>query len=243
MVTRSGFRALPLTVIVGGIATLACAHPVPPPEQEEASFSFDSPESTAGRGISIAIIQPARSDRLKESIGSGTEFDLGVRMRSAIGRSTYEYFTASGFTVSGPYKSVDDMTFPEKKQADLVLTVEYDLVPSAPSASTEPAAGGRTRYSARGNCTMAGGVSFVLWEPLSKQRMWSKTAEVEAQRVDCSQETYDADTYNITLSNSLTGVYEEGFQELMETMVRYFDPEEVKLVKQQSLELRERKVY
>lgn len=245
----------PLVCVVAviGLLGLACAKPAAPQALETASFSYTPTPVSGGQGISLALVSAKNSDRLAATFAAPGQLDadLNRSARDAISRSLVAYFTGAGFTVSGPFKSVDEMTFPEKKQADLILTVEFDLVAHSPSV--QKFAGLRDsgiqisndKYAAEGDCTLGGSVSFVMWEPLSMQRMWAKSADLDGQTQDCTIKLpgVQGAEYNAMMTNNFVRLYEAGFASTMKTAERYFNPEEVALVKTQSAELREKKVY
>lgn len=149
---KSPFTSRPLILTLGilSLLALACAKSpaaVAPPEAFIPSYSFTPPTSLMGQGISVAIVNPQATEAVKGAVAmSYAKLGLAVPMtggedpayravRDAVGRSLLQYFTSSGFTVSGPFPSVDMMTFPEKKQADLLLTVDFGVVTDQPRAN------------------------------------------------------------------------------------------------------------
>jgi len=255
-------RRHPLLPVVGtlGLAILACAKPTAPETPDVPSFSYEPTQSDAGKGISLALLKPQLPDSYAEAARNsyqGYEFLTGNKIRvwasepaitratrEAVGRSLVEYFTASGFTVSGPFESAEEMTFPEKKQADLLLSVEFGIAFQVPPLVwTGDSPTGPMPYS-EGPCMVVGSISFVLWEPLSMQRMWAKSVEVkEAQTADCTVKVKSAEQWKTLMENRVAPLHEEAFEHVMNAAERYFNPEEVALVKKQAEEVREKKVY
>jgi hypothetical protein len=233
-----------LTPVLGTMAIvfLGCmSKPVPVPSPVTPQFSYQPSNSEAGTGTSIALIEPELSNARKGQ----WEPAAGTAMRAAIGRSLVSYFTANAFTISGPFESVEIMTFPEKKQANLLLTIEHDLAPTFPQAQSQHSAwdGAVKKVYSEGVCTLSGTISFVMWEPLSMQRMWAKQVEIPATRVDCTAEGPTQAHWGRAIENKLASLYSKAFSATMSTAEKYFHPEEVALVKSQAEELRERKVY
>jgi len=94
------------------LAACACASAPDPPAAYNPNYSYKAPTSEAGKGISIAIIRP-----ISGLVGEQYKDEPVVEnTQRAIEKSMLDYLTASGFTVSGPYRSIDDMTFPEKNK-------------------------------------------------------------------------------------------------------------------------------
>lgn len=224
--------------IVGAVLVWGCATRPPPPPAYTPTYAYAPKKQGSGAGVSIAIVKPKYSDRLARVIAEQGEAASTTAMREALARSLLQYFTSNGFTVSGPFAKVEDMSFPEKKQADLLLVAEIDLIPTFPNR----AAGATTSsMTFAGSCTVGGAISFVLWEPLSMQRMWSKSVDVAKSR-DCST-TGSMAYVGQDLVNGLARLQESAFPEIMRTAEKYFHPDEVQVVKKQSLELREKKVF
>lgn len=231
--TRSSFTLIALAALWVG-----CAPKVVLPPPYSPSFAYEPPTGTAGQGVSIALINPRNTERVVHLIGGKPEAPMYTATRDAVGRSLLQYLTANGITVSGPYKSVDEMTYPEKKQADLVISVEYDIWPQWQTAGINKYG----RAIINEPCSMTGGITFVMWEPLSMQRMWSKSAEVNVSG-DCNMDPVTPEESNRLFENAMAKLYESAFRISMESAARYFNPEEVALVKTQAQELREKKVY
>lgn len=234
---------------------------------------YSPPASTAGQGVSIAIVNPQLGDEERgrlttayTKLGQAPPADMLAAdpayhaFSDAIGRGLLQYFTGSGFTVSGPFKTVDDMTFPEKKQADLVLTISLNTRVNHPqpvigqnagqvmaTAAAEQAGSGGAltgvTYTLTGPCDFSGTIDVVMWEPLSMQRMWAKSIDVPTVQADCTMKSTSGSIINTLVNNSAAHLYEQSFPAVMTAAQRYFDPSEVALVKQQSQELRTKKVY
>ena len=86
-------------------------------------------------------------------------------------------------------------------------------------------------------------ISLVLWEPLSNQRLWSKSVDIPVESTDCTVPSGSEDSVAIQFTNKVSRAIEKAFPVIMRTFEKYFSPEEMALVKQQSKELREKKVY
>lgn len=257
MRARSLARPLPLTLGLMGALSLACMKPAEPaPTPYVPSYAYEAPTSEAGRGISIALVRPSLSNEATASIAmqyakmrvlppaDGGEAAPLRALRAATGRAMFDYFMASGFTTSGPFQDVNVMTFPEKKQADLLLTVEFGILTDQPRPDIFQTSPGRVeRVDSEGDCSVRGAISFVMWEPLSMQRMWSKTTEVPPSTFSCTFSADSAEAYDLMIFNAFNRTYESAFANTMRAVERYFSPEEVALVKAQAQELRERKVY
>jgi len=100
-----------------------------------------------------------------------------------------------------------------------------------------------TKRTSSGPCTVSGDVSFALLEPLSLQKMWTKRTEIEPGELDCTASNVAPNVWVTAIRNQLSKLHEAAFKNTMKSAERYFSPEEVALIKTQSLELRDKKVY
>lgn len=206
-------------------------------------------QGQGANSISIALIKPTFSvgyrmaSRMPEMDGAYVE---------AVNRSLLNYFTTNAFTVAGPFDNMEAMTFPEKKQADLVLQTEVDYrwtLPDIKKAAEKTATtwwDGAIDHtiSASGTMKLTGTVKFTLWEPLSGQRMWSKdvAASETVQTINIDKTTSN-ELFMRIWNNAASKVLEANFKETLRQAERYFHPDEVRLVKAQAVELRAKKVY
>lgn len=241
-----------LTVALPLMLAVACwPKPSITPTLYEPTYTYEPTVRTGGNGVSIALIEPTWPD-----LTPGQKLtDQDADYARAILSSTTRMLTGAGISVSGPFKAVDDMTFPEKQQADLVLTIGIHTAFTAPamqksfttnwlSAMVVGSGAVTTWYSANGNCSTATTVDLVFWESLSRQRMWAKTVTADGEAMPCSLEkNNNGAAYAIFATNEYRLAMHEGFPDVMAGIERYLDPTEVALVKSQSLELRDKKVY
>jgi hypothetical protein len=129
-------------------------------------------------------------------------------MLSSIGASFNEVLLAKGFNTKGPFVSLNDMTFPEKKGSDLLLYPEFDFqIQIRIDNARNLAAGGQQGGGGGGGkksglaglvslvnsgggadptenqtcdavLNVSGNLLFVAQEPLSGERMWIKRLDV-----------------------------------------------------------------
>jgi hypothetical protein len=250
---RAEFRVAAFAAVV----LAGCVPMTPPQSPYTPTYAYTAPSSTGGQGISLALVNPKLSSAATVTVtneyaqmGQTPPADLITADHAysafvgAINRGLNEYFTASGFTVSGPFKTIDEMTFPEKKQADLLLSIELSAIMNQPPVYQTPSQYSGTLFQSAGDCVFSGTIDLVLTEPLSMQRMWAKSIEVPARQGPCAFNVRgSADQFNTLMGNAQAKLYEQAFPDIMKTAERYFTPEEVALVKQQAQELRDKKVY
>jgi hypothetical protein len=197
-------------IIVLGLALAGCmpaAAPPPPIAAYQPSWTYAPPAKGPKLDVTLGIVAP--------QFKAGTEMyrdhfkdDETVKaMLRAMNASFNEVLVAKGFNTTGPFDSLNDMTFPDKKGADLLLYPEFDfqvelktqnvqqgpppsgggngfnlgnLLHTDNSAKTAPAA---SPNGASSTCdvvvSVSGDISFVAQEALSGERMWVKKHDVK----------------------------------------------------------------
>ncbi|MGH8069656.1 MAG: hypothetical protein ACRERE_31325 [Candidatus Entotheonellia bacterium] len=158
---------------------------------------------------------------------------------------------AKGFKVTGPYDSLDVMTFPDKQTATLTLTPIVDL--RATQQPTNRTGTGSPLFPAReeGVYVIGGWISLVMLEPLTGEKMWIKRIEVESFQepyvheyiVQQSRQQVIPRTVTDTRPHALAAALEKIYPEVMQKAWAYFHPEEVLQVKKQAEEARRLKRF
>ncbi|MEK7727829.1 MAG: hypothetical protein AAB354_05405, partial [candidate division KSB1 bacterium] len=177
------------------IAILGCAATKPVKTVRTPTFpKFTSTVATqdAPSNITIALINPVYT--LGGSAVEENEWSLAFK--NSLAKEIEQLIISRGFKITGPFVDFNEMTFPQKKQSDLVLKPIIAFIFEGPKAQTVTKTdwggailGGSGTKEAQvwiGPCITQGFISFELWEPLSEQKMWAKRVEIEARQVDCS---------------------------------------------------------
>jgi hypothetical protein len=251
-------RAMPFAALLGIIILEGCAMQTAVKKEEPPyvppSFSF-TPPSTAPAGsadVTIAIVNASYSEN-QPWADQWPFTDVSKNMSLDF----QQIVTARGFPVRGPFGSYDEMTFPDKKGADLVLqpTLEirlemHDLTyrqipPPLLSLQTRPT------YSMQGKAAISGRVTLSIMESLSKERMWFKTVELPntvipwegEKRYASPLSKHDLDFSDPGIAKPLGKTMEGFYAKVMQAAWNYLDPDEMKLVKKQAEEIKKKKVY
>ena len=162
-----------------------------------------------------------------------------------------QILSARGFTVRGPFKSFDEMTYPDKKGSDLVLEpkldVKFEKKTTKEDKNVNILLSSLDSYTLSGEGTITGRVTISLLESLSKERMWFKSIELSPiSFVWTSSKEYKypgSPVENRDISKPLGQALEKIYKQIMETSWKYLDPEEMKIVKKQAEEIKAKKVY
>ena len=169
---------------------IACASKpamTPLPESRWAAgynYNFQPPSSRkpASVQLNIVVVQPERErdsvlvERLYQRVSRGFSRSMGVDLDKIL--------VAKGMTALGPYAALDDVTFPDKRAADLTLAPRVFLNTEAKFTKSY-----NTSYSGIGyiekpfTMRISGWVSYEMREPLSGQKMWIKRLDLDEREV------------------------------------------------------------
>jgi hypothetical protein len=159
---------------------------------------------------------------------------------------------AKGFNTTGPFDSVDAMTFPEKKGADFILYPDLDMssgyrIANVRNELAQNYATGRTEAMTLCDIQFApsGAISLVIKEPLSGEKIWLKKVDVTSppQKFSTNGQHCSGSAVTQEMRNAWARAHEQMFQTLMKELDRYVNGEEFQNLKKQAAELRARKVY
>jgi len=160
-----------------------------------------------------------------------------------------ELLAARGFLVKGPFGAYEQMVFPDKQGSDLVLvptlSVTVDLQ-NVSRAQTEIISG---NVRMKGDAVLTGRVDFVLMESLTGTRMWTKNVPLGPKSVQWTMSQWLPKNAQFNPAvvyqdqgfvNALGPVLEGFYTDILENAWTYLNPDELKLVKTQSLPVRKR---
>lgn len=173
-----------------------------------------------------------------------------------ISQDFFEILTARGYTVRGPFRNYDDITFPDKKGSDLILMPELQIHGDASGLKWTQSLGaallGGTGFTGEGNLVISGRVNLVLAESLSHEKMWTKSVDIPPLTVHI-EETRMYTSPNVpvpilleredTVYNDVAKALETQYKVILDRSYQYLDPDEIQIVKKQAQEIRNKKVY
>lgn len=201
----------------------------------------------------IAVVTPslerdssfaARTSYAK--VASGLEKSLAVDLDKAI--------VAKGMTTTGPFESMDLMTYPDKKNADLILRLNFFL--NTQERLLSPTWTERGEWAVNtAEVRVDGWVVIYLLEPLSGEKLFVKKVEIEEESeraeiyCDWVQEKGRGmfpDTTNPRYDgrpDAVANILNRMYPKIMKSVWIYVNPEEVKLLKDVAGEIRQMKRY
>ena len=183
-----------------------------------------------------------------------------------------ELLSALGYGVRGPFQSYDDMIHPEKEGSDLILTAEVDLKLDGSGVEYRIQGGYKYENSPLrpvGPVKIQSHVKLIVYESLTNTKMWVKNIAIEPVTVQLtSHNLYSrSELARYAAQYGVVGQHESRipvteylqhenkfysdvghalqnrYTDILKGIYDYLDPREMKMVKNQSLELRKKKVY
>lgn len=245
------------TVVILGIAVIlgfipGCmpleTRPVQPPTPPR--FSYEPPANEIKKlDITFGVVAP-RYDANTLVTPIITPEDR-ARMTSISGQFTKsisvdleKMIIARGFKTKGPFVSLEDMTYPDKKGSDLTISPKVFITTNYSTTGL-----GTLFFRASGGIlTVTGFMEMMILEPLSGEKMWMKKIDFEPTSANYEFSYYrndkgipvvQVDTRPEALKTALERIYPK----IMDTAWKYLHPDEVAFLKKESREVRERKRY
>jgi len=250
-----------LAVTLLGGMFLSCS--MIPSEQKQAvpayipTFSYTPPIQATPGSADVTFLVLNVHVKYEESKASPGSIWFTRKQFESLAKGMEQGFmnilAARGITVRGPFDSYDNIPFPDKKGSDLIFipAIEFSLDLKDENATHVSAiVDGSYGYNLTGKFVMSGKVNLVLREPMTRELMWIKNIEINKIEVPYNVSTRlttpggssikAVAAYNGIL-NDVAKAIEKQYPTIMETAWKYFDPEEMKLVKKQTQELKDKK--
>lgn len=163
-----------------------------------------------------------------------------------------ELMTARGFTTTGPFLTIDEMTYPDKKACDLVLQPALDVQLQMGNIQAENHVQilGGNYYTLNGDATIGGRVTLSVLESLSGTRMWNKSVTIdqatfrwkgEAKYAVLPEQWYLQNEPG--LQRALAPHLERAYDGILAKAWDYLNPEEMGIVKQQAQEVKDKTTF
>jgi len=222
-----------------------------PVEAPKHTFVFDYTPKQMSKGGSagmvLAFIQPYYAKRFPSG---GNE--LFRRFRESLSHDIDATIIAKGFTLKGPYASLDEILYGDKKIIDLIISIEIDPEFVAAQGTWQQHFSIPTNYfTYSGKVSLVGKINIMGVEPMTGQRIISPSVSIPnitnipiatTGRYTRQMQDYeimqDAGVYN-AVGDALTQQYKG----IMDKINAYLDVEELKSHKGEIKELKSKKGY
>lgn len=187
-----------LSLLVWAGFMLACATPpppVPPPAPkflpasawgDRYTYRYDPPSQKKAASVpaTIIVVNPYYKET-DSTLANPTYSKVAKGFSSSMGVDTDKVLIAKGMTSKGPFSTEDEITYSDKKVADLAIVPKVFLTADSRYISKWLVEGNYqydeqiiTVMSREFEMKIGGWVSFVMQEPLSAQKMWIKRLEL-----------------------------------------------------------------
>lgn len=172
-------------------------------------YNFEPPQKRAPASVkaTIIVVNPFYKDA-ESALIDPTYAQVGKGFSKSMGVDLDKIIIAKGMTSVGPYLTLDDVTYPDKKNADITLAprvflttetkydkweyVRYSGNRDSNMDANAAGANGEAVYSERKfELKIGGWVAYEMREPLSGEKMWVKKLELE-ESVVTGAEIYEA---------------------------------------------------
>ncbi|MCA9543725.1 MAG: hypothetical protein KC613_05025 [Myxococcales bacterium] len=239
-------------------ALLVACGPAPKPRPKvkpyTPSFSYTAAQAAGPLDVTVGVVGAEFTGDGETWWRQNRDDEVARRMVASLRASFTELLSRKGFRVAGPYDSLANMTFPEKKGSDLVLFATLDITASA-QASDQNTDASRNfltgQVTTTQTCKIAyalqGDISLIVKEPLSGEKMWVKRLEV-MQKTQPVQVTGNACLGagvpdGVEVKNAWARMHEATYKQVMGALDRYVSGEEFQVLQRQAQELRAKKAY
>jgi len=233
---------------INSLSTLAviltltgCGASVPLMVRQPVVYSYNEPQS--GKvDVILGVLGSSFADQAQISYRSLGYQSQSVReFISAFDKNFYDLMITKGINTLGPFNGYQDMTYPDKKNSDLLVEPVLNFVFSVQKIEAQ------SQWSAVGTTyqiSIGGSLDLVIYEPLSQVKMWMKKINLKG---DVKNITIilgkDNNNYGIGIDNVYSAMLVDFFNSSFPRISKYFNAEELAMLKKQSQELRAKKVY
>jgi hypothetical protein len=229
---------------------------------------YTTPETKRPASVrfTVAIVEPA----YKEAI-TKTYSRVVKSFSSSIGSGLDQILVAKGMTTKGPYGSLDELPYPDKKNSNLTLTETVFIQTVEQADANAPRYGQPNTYytNSQGKnvlCEVQSGkltaevwLTFELREPLSAEKMWIKRLDLgtlersyqvgvekymyqDPNNPWVQQWRYGEEQFN-TKPDALASILNEVYPNIMKSAWLYLNTEELVKLDEKVKEIRQLKRY
>lgn len=171
------------------------------------------------------------------------------QLSAAIKDDIPELLVAKGFNVRGPFDSYDLIPYSDKKNVDFYLIPALELFASWKDTDVKEDGGGFSGKAYRGTGTIqiTGSLTIKLQEIMTREQLWSKSIPISYSfpyDVRFPYFTKGSLPFDMSLvMNDLARGLEQQYPTAMKTLSDLIDPQEMRVIKRQALELKKKKGY
>jgi hypothetical protein len=257
-----------LSILCFVIVACMTYQPMPSSPATYKFSGYTTPETKRPASVrfTVAIVEPA----YKEAI-TKTYSRVVKSFSSSIGSGLDQILVAKGMTTKGPYASLDELPYPDKKNSNLTLTETVFIQTVEQADANAPRYGQPNTYytNSQGKnvlCEVQSGkltaevwLTFELREPLSAEKMWIKRLDLgtleRSYQVGVEKYMYKdpsnpwvqewrlgEEQFN-TKPDALASILNEVYPKIMNSAWVYLNTEELLKLNEKVKEIRQLKRY
>lgn len=140
--------------------------------------------------VTFAIVSPNYSDFPIPGLQNHADSELPAPFREfarGFAADFQEMLIERGYSTTGPFDSYEEMTYPERQQADLVFIPSFQFGTRTIDGSLDDHYKViATTYTIKGTDRMSGLITLAAVESLTKERMWFKKIDLPSVNITWS---------------------------------------------------------
>jgi len=229
----------------------------PPPTIKVAQYDYEPSvkEKAKSAQVVFLLVDPAYQDKFKYS-----SYKLFTDFSKAMSSDFNEALTQKGYTVRGPFEYYDQVVYSDKKESDLMLSVDIDFDLNDQNVKWNPvnylSGSGRnaryvlSHYNISGFFVLSGKVNLIVSEPITREKLWAKSIPLKQVEIPITNYYQILENnYNSSLLkdpnviNPIVSALEQYYKTVFTTAWLNLDPNELTPLKKEVIEIREKKKY
>lgn len=255
---RLGLAAMVMALVLG------CAATTPQVPRDAIGFDYSPPDQAEplSTNLTFAVVGSSFDAPVVGRRGGFASVPMFQRFSRNMADDFVEILTARGYSVRGPFRTYDEMTFPDKEGSNLVLTARIDFQEDTQDLSAKEdvlgsiinmGSSSAASYRVDGNVSIGGRITLIVSESLTNERMWAKSVEFSPITVALNSTRSYGPPLPPTLAqllqnepafhNDIGKALQSQYGEIMNRIYTYLDPMEMAVVDRQADNLRVKKVY
>jgi hypothetical protein len=250
-------------------ACMSAPPPAPLPQSpwgDKYAYSYDLPSTAVVKPagsvpVTVAVVNPFYKEQ-ESALATELYGKVGKGLSASMGTDLDKILIAKGVTTTGPFPSLDEITYSEKKDASLTLAPRVFITSEIKYTTDAYQVQGAARLERHFTMNVTGWVTFIMQEPLSGQKMWIKKLELDALQKEGVVDWEGIPQYtsdgcggtavtgylpgNIVYDgrvDALASALKEMYPVVMSQFQRYIDTDEMVALKEKVQEIRSQKVF
>lgn len=212
-------------------------------------------EKSKSAQVVFLLVDPSYQDKFKYS-----SYKLFTDFSKAMSSDFNEALTQKGYTVRGPFEYYDQVVYSDKKESDLMLSVDIDFDLNDQNVTWTPVnylqGSGRNalyvlnHYNISGFFVLSGKVNLIVSEPITREKLWAKSIPLKQVEIPITnfyqiiEKNYHSSLLkDPNVINPIVSALEQYYKTVFTTAWLNLDPNELTPLKKEVIEIREKKKY